>query len=378
MPRGASRARRVPGSGTIRAKGRDPRARFIREYSKCVEATGRWCVRSSVGVGRVLSFAAWLFAAACAGKDAAAPVTPAPPPAAIAAVAQKYMDDLIEIMRTSSINRRRIDWNEFRTKVLAAAAGAQSIPQTYGAIRVAIGLLDDSHSFYLTAGGAIISVFTRSCFAPLQNSPSLPTNIGYVRVPSFSGDGVEADIFATSLQTSIRNSDRDGMIGWIVDLRGNGGGNMWPMLAGVGPVLGEGIAGHFMDPDLHDNAWQYRDGASWLDATPITRVTSPYRLRIENPRVAVLVDNAVASSGEAIAISFKGRPDARLFGFATCGLSTANEGYPLSDGGTLILTVSTMADRMGNLYGDRVNPEESIPDPSRIVERVIEWLQTGT
>ena len=27
------------------------------------------------------------------------------------------------------------------------------------------------------------------------------------------------------------------------DLRGNIGGNMWPMIAGVGPILGDGIIG---------------------------------------------------------------------------------------------------------------------------------------
>jgi hypothetical protein len=320
---------------------------------------------------------AWLLVAACGGKDAAAPVEQTPPPAAVGEVAQKYLDDLMEIMRAGSINRQRIDWIAFRKKVLDAAAGAQSISQTYGAIRVAIGLLDDGHSFYITPGGAIISVSTRSCFAQLQNAPQVPTNVGYVRIPSFAGGGGAGDTFATDLQTSIRNSDGDGMIGWIVDLRGNGGGNMWPMLAGIGPVLGEGIVGHFLDPDLHDNVWQYRDGTAWLDAIAIARVTSTYRLRLENPRVAVLIDNAVASSGEAIAISFKARPDTRFFGIATCGLSTANEGYTLRDGATLVLTVSTMADRAKNLYGDRVNPDESISETARTVQRAIEWLQTG-
>ena len=55
--------------------------------------------------------------------------------------------------------------------------------------------------------------------------------------------GTAATDYAKTLQDSIRARDRVGLIGWIVDLRGNSGGNMWPMLAGVGPVLGEGVAG---------------------------------------------------------------------------------------------------------------------------------------
>ena len=56
-------------------------------------------------------------------------------------------------------------------------------------------------------------------------------------------------------------------------------------------------------------------------------------------------------------IAFRGRPDARSFGQPTRGLSTANASFQLSDGALLILTVSTMADRTGLLYGTRVAPD---------------------
>ncbi len=46
--------------------------------------------------------------------------------------------------------------------------------------------------------------------------------------------------YATKLQGIIADLDKAHPAGWVVDLRGNVGGNMWPMLAGIGPVLGEG------------------------------------------------------------------------------------------------------------------------------------------
>ena len=46
---------------------------------------------------------------------------------------------------------------------------------------------------------------------------------------------------AASLETSKPS-------GWMVDLRGNGGGNMWPMRAGIGFALGEGVAGSSVSP----------------------------------------------------------------------------------------------------------------------------------
>lgn len=65
------------------------------------------------------------------------------------------------------------------------------------------------------------------------------------------------------------------------------------------------------------------------------RVDTPYRLRHDAPKVAVLIDNGTASSGEAVLIAFQRRPDTRTFGNATCGLSTANQEYMLSDGASL-------------------------------------------
>jgi len=37
--------------------------------------------------------------------------------------------------------------------------------------------------------------------------------------------------------------------GWIIDLRGNSGGNMYPMLAGLSSLLGEGVLGYDVYPD---------------------------------------------------------------------------------------------------------------------------------
>ena len=80
----------------------------------------------------------------------------------------------------------------------------------------------------------------------------------------------------------------------------------------------------------------------------------PYRLRRESPRVAVLFDGATASSGEAVVVAFQRRADTRSFGTVTCGLSTANEAYTMSDGASLLLTVAVMADRTKFRMGMRL------------------------
>jgi carboxyl-terminal processing protease len=291
-------------------------------------------------------------------------------------VAQAYLNELIALMEAHSVNRLKIDWNSFRTGVMSAAGAAQSVEGTFPAIQMALTLLGDGHSFYQPLRGLRISGTRRACVGQGAGAPTLPGTVGFVKVGAFSGSEAEATAFANALQRAIASADRDGLAGWIVDLRGNTGGNMWPMIAGVGPVLGEGRAGYFIDPVGAESFWEYRDGASWENGALAQRVDAPYRLRRESPKVAVLIDGGTASSGEAVLIAFQRRPDTRSFGIPTCGLSTANEQYTMSDGASLYLTISVMADRTKFQYGGPISPDEMVTDPKETEQRAVAWLQT--
>jgi hypothetical protein len=312
-----------------------------------------------------------LWAAACGGGGTEPSLT-------ISTAARAYLDEVTGVMQSHSARRLTIDWTSFRDAVFEAAGPAQSVSQTFPGITKALSLLGDGHSSYTAAGGTFLFVPNRTCRASGALSPAgLPPTIGYVKVGAFSGTPAQAAAFANGIQNTIRLADRDDLVGWIVDLRGNGGGNMWPMIAGLGPVLGEGLLGWFIDPAGSEVSWQYRDGASWLGAAAVQRVDAPYTPRKLDPKVAVLVDNGVASSGEATFIAFRTRANTRSFGAATCGLSTANSGFTLSDGATLTLTVSVMADRSKAKYGDQVQPDEIVEGPSAVVERAVAWLQAA-
>ena len=330
---------------------------------------------------RALVLALSIVTAAC-GRDSATltlPTPTTPTPTAISAAARAYLEQVLTIMQNNSINRLTLDWTAVRAQAIEAAGAAQTIPDTYPGIRTALARLADDHSSYRGADGVIVAVRLRSCTGsggPARPA-SLPATIGYVSVGGFSGTAAEATVFANNIQTVIRMSDRDDLSGWLVDLRGNSGGNMWPMIAGLGPVLGEGLLGFFISPTGAITSWEYRDGASYSGTNAIQRVDNPYRVRRERPRVAVLSDNAVASSGEATLIAFRQRPETRSFGLPTCGLSTANSPYTLPDGAILNLTTAVMADRTQTRYGDQVQPDEVIADRAELVNRAIAWLQTG-
>lgn len=281
--------------------------------------------------------------------------------------ADKFLNEVLDVMEANSINKYKIDWTDFRTKVFEKAVGIKSIQDTYPAIEEALILLGDNHSSYTTPNGGIIFVGILDCGHKEITSPYRDENIGYVRVEQFAGssNSSTAISFAQKIQDQIISEDRPELLGWIVDLRNNGGGNMWPMIAGIGPILGEGTAGYFIDPDNNQSSWGYKNGSSVIDDTPQTELRNSYELITPNPKVAILLNHAIGSSGEVMTISFIGRANTKSFGSSTCGLSTANRPFILSDGSKLNLTAAYLADRNKNLYGVPINPDVPVSEIGR-------------
>lgn len=162
---------------------------------------------------------------------------------------------------------------------------------------------------------------------------------------------------------------------------------MWPMIAGLGPLLGESDnLGQFFATSGH-SVWAYRDGvASEVEDTgeqaAYPRIDgTPYKMK-NSPAVAVLIDNWTGSSGESVAIALRGRPRTRFFGEHTQGVSTENEVFKLSDGATMWLTIGVGADRTGKQYLNGLDPDEVVkgsdqpvsPESDPVVMRAVKWL----
>lgn len=211
----------------------------------------------------------------------------------------------------------------------------------------------------------------------------LPRGIGYLEVPEHLGNGGlgAGAVYQELAQREIERVDRPAACGWIVDLRRNAGGNMWPMLAGVGPIQGEGDAGAFVARG-RTSPWSYRAGRASSSGVTTAEVTRPYVLARPAPPVAVLITRLTASAGEAIAIAFRGRASVRTFGEATAGLPTANVLRPLPDGALLVLTTALDADRTGRTYDGSIEPDERVPtdwsrfgtDADPVVAAATRWL----
>jgi len=297
----------------------------------------------------------------------------------ISAVAESFVDEVVDIMEANSLNRNTIDWASFRSEVLETAGTSKTINDVYesGALRKALELLGDNHSFIRRNNGGIISASTAICPRIDPDTPEIPENIGYIFIAGFSNPNEnEILAFAEGLQNIIREKDAPEITGWIVDLRINTGGNMWPMLAGIGPILGEGTAGYFIGPNGEETSWSYLQGKSVSGQNTVTEVQAPYTLINQNPKVAVLLDTATASSGEVMVVSFINRGNSASFGGATCGLSTGNSNFPLSDDSTLLLTTVVLADREKNTFGGKIQPDFPVGN-DEIIAMAVDWINTN-
>ena len=291
--------------------------------------------------------------------------------------AKAHLNNVLSTMESYSINKDTLDWAGIRTEVMAAAVDARSTRDLFPAIELALRRLNDHESYYQSADGTLVGPSpVGGCGSGLPTPPTLPDTIGYVKIDSCDCEGDAATRFAASIQRAIEATDRPGLAGWIVDLRGNFGGNMWPMIAGVGPVLGEGVVGWIIYNN-REYEREYRNGASLSLGEAFTKVAEPYTLLRSFPNVAVLTDAGTVSAAEAVTVFFRARPATRSFGTATCGHHHLQQGFPFGGAGTLHLVTAQSADRTKKTYSGPINPDELIVDPEAAISRAVAWLQSG-
>lgn len=295
-----------------------------------------------------------------------------------------YVSDAMAKFRARSIHRDRVDWAALEASVLVRAENATTPAGTWQALNWALRTVDP-HSFLMApqkARGRTAPGNGASQSLPAPPMPAgrlLAGGIGLLTVPGHAG--TNRPEYVDSLHAALAILDADASCGWIVDLRENTGGNMWPMLAGVGPLLGADAVGSF-DPAPRGQAWRYRNGRSWPgDSMPPAMPAgwgsaAPPPLVHAHAPVAILMGRRTASSGEMTLLAFLGRPGLRTFGDSTAGFTSANAGVPLRDGATMVVTVSYARDRLGRRHPLRVAPDELVTgDGNATLDQAVAWLR---
>ena len=188
----------------------------------------------------------------------------------------------------------------------------------------------------------------------------IDSKIGYIMIPAFSTSNKEiGNEFASKINEMIKKLDTENEIqGWIVDLRNNTGGSIYPMILGLESLVGDGTLGYFITKE-QKIPWILENGKFGKNEIP-----QPYKLKNSASKIAILIGKKTASAGEATVISFIGKNNLKLFGLPTASLTSANSTFPLSDGRSLALATSFEMDRTGKEYREKINPDVIIDNPN--------------
>lgn len=298
---------------------------------------------------------------------------------------------ILDLLQQQSLYRDRVDWSKARAALAAAGDPAQTRRLLDDVIQRSSG----GHGRWISANQqrtqsqrAQASQTAMGAAPPQTEDASIgPTaRLGWIKVGAYMDDqtqpqGVQYQArkqAAIALQARIQAQDDGNRCGWVVDLRSNTGGNMWPMLLGMGPLLGDAKGadpvGMFLLADKRQ-PWAYREGAVWLDGKAVVGSrNTQYTLRHPGAPVAVLFGPRTASSGEASVLAFRGRAASRSFGQPSAGYSTANTPQRLPDGSLLLLTGSVIADRNGVGDGNRLQPDVIVAEGQDATTAAQAWL----
>ena len=310
-------------------------------------------------------------------------------PKAIEVPSPEAEAEILNLLERQALYRDRVDWPATRLR-LQSAQGDPA--RRLAVLREAIALSTSHHGAWTTpqrqreslaraqqAGAAAV--------ARARAADAVDARIGWVVIEGYAStpgatpqEKFRQDIQrAARWQQVIRSKDDGARCGWIVDLRDNGGGAMWPMLLGMAPLLRTSVVNN-EDVGSFESAhgpqrWTLTATAVQLAGKPLLDFgQSGHVLRQPGAPVAVLFGPRTGSSGEASVLAWRGRPQARSFGQPTAGVSTGNVVHTLVDGSRLLLTTSVMRDRNDRGDGLKIEPDQRVEGEAATVAAAQAWL----
>lgn len=292
------------------------------------------------------------------------------------------LDSVLEATRQTSMYATSVEWDSLAKQVHAKAENAQTVQDLKPALTMLLNGLRDHHGRYLDATNySTLAVFTdydhvrnKADTRPRDgatwqavNDTSLkftfqliPPNTGYLRIVGIP-PMVDIQKESEKIRNAVKELVKQKAKYWIVDLRYNGGGNMYPMMAGIAPIIGDGEVGKLVsgnnDTLFH---WTIRNGNFTYNVPDVVLLPNQPKFKTL-PKVAVLTSKWTVSSGEVVATAFKGRPNTRFFGEATGGYAT-NTGWDIINNKIIIVIATGMfCDRNGVVYDTNIPVDVEIP-----------------
>lgn len=280
--------------------------------------------------------------------------------------AETYGKNALSTIDKNGIFAGNDEWKSTYNECLKMIENAKSYDDTYDAIRKALSVGGGKHSMLMTKSE---SQDTTESYDEVLPTVSLDGDIAIIKLPDFLGTAEAGQKYAKVAEDFI-HENRDKIKGVVLDLRDNTGGDMGPMATAVSSLLpdGELVYYHYRSYDVPvtlKNGVVSNAGTGGKSLYPDEKLNVP---------VAILTDDMTASSGEALALCFRGLENTRTFGAPTAGYTSVNMLYNMYDGAQMYLTVAFDKARTGEIFKETpIEPDVATDSP---LEAALEWLRS--
>ena len=271
---------------------------------------------------------------------------------------RNFVKKAVKIMDRSGLYATGEKWEKARKEALSATP--VSMEEAHDVVKKALKVAGGKHSFLKEAEIEVKEKTSEWEMPQVSITDSCGKKIAVVKLPQFSGNHDEGLKYANTVIEAIPEN----IEGVIIDLRGNGGGDMYPMISSV----------HRFIPDGNILRFRSRKRTMWITLDYVLNVAGIKKLTPIGCPVAILTDEGTGSSAEALLLCFRGLDNARVFGSPTAGYASSNRPYKMSDGSVMVLTEGCDVARTGEEFcDDPIVPDINTETP---MEDAINWINS--
>lgn len=321
------------------------------------------------------------------------------------------LDTIIQIAKSESLYTKNVQWDSLEQELYQSLKPTDSLAALKRPIRKLLRALNDHHGFATINNeqvGANIQKTrnvpyeyntqayysaTSTIFQYFMKHPDdikhkmLDQNIAYIQIPPISNNNGDEHInlkFTVAIREKLCALAQQNPKGYIIDLRANLGGNMYPMFNGLGLLFPNAlVGGDSKDGHTFYSQWQFKEGVFYYGdyyQDYIPKLDCEHMQR--NLPVAILIGRYTTSSGEALASGLKGLPNVKLFGERTSGYSTSNSWMLISENVAFNPAVAVYMSQDKTAHYDGIQPDVyndasfdfKSPTIGPLIDQVRQWI----
>ena len=324
---------------------------------------------------------------------------------------KRVLDSILIVAKNNSLYKENVDWDVLEKEVYTRFIDSDTITSIIKPVQHLLNQLGDFHGSLFLNGqhyrgnvkvtrdvsydyqskdyiSKMSSIFQKTLNQDTIKGFITTEKIAYLEIPMmmpYGGDGNDVIANTLKIRNKICELKSKNPIGWILDLRGNLGGNMYPMLMGLAEILPLKInmGGDSKDGKSINQKWKMENGIFYYGENSYPNIPKLNCQFLEQKnKIAVLIGRYTASSGEVVACALKTQEKIQLFGEQTSGATTANQWTPIGKEVVFNPAISYYVSKNKMIHKDGVIPDIEIsedfsfdnPISGKVFKKAVQWL----